>query len=55
MTTSVAHMARGEVFAAFDAHPFGIVIFAVALFLAMLGAHALVRNRPRLAGPAQIF
>ena len=37
---------RGEVIAAFDAHPFGIILFGIVLFMAILGAKALVLNRP---------
>lgn len=48
LTTSLAAMAEGDVAAAFDAHPFGLVLFAATVIAAVAGTAELVRGRALL-------
>lgn len=49
MTTSVSAMARGRVAFAFQAHPFGVVLFPTALILAVMGLFQAISGRKTLA------
>lgn len=46
MTTSFAHLARGELSHAFAANPFGPLLFAIAALLASAAALLALRPRP---------
>ncbi len=45
LTTSVTAMAHGKLIRAFRAHPFGIVVFALAVILGLAGTAQLITGR----------
>ena len=45
LTTSMAFMVRGRVVRAFDAHPFGVALFAAVVLFAGVGAGELLTGR----------